>query len=315
MVSHLLDAGNVDPNRDDLPSIVSAVNCILVALLRRTWADLQQFNPWSRSDLAGPSRATRSTITSVTPAQAGVHLSEECTGGSVDPGLRRDDGGEAADADRDRAARILRRPRPFLPGDFVTTEQGTGLVHMAPDHGEDDFLLCKANGIEPVFAVEGDGRYRADWAWLGGQGSVINAKFNAPDGPICSDLRAAGALLAASADYKHSYPHSWRSKAKLIFRATPQWFIPMDAPLLPLEGGGDSREARRVGVVGPAQAAVSMPPPPPGPREDARLSTSPLQGEGITLRQTALTAIAATRWVPPRARTASARWSRGGPTG
>ena len=119
------------------------------------------------------------------------------------------------------------KPRPFLPGNFVTTEQGTGLVHMAPDHGEDDFDLCKANGIDPVFAIEGDGKYRADWAWLGGQGSVINAKFNAPDGPICSDLRESGALLAASADYKHSYPHSWRSKAKLIFRATPQWFIPM----------------------------------------------------------------------------------------
>src|SRR4249919_3026730 len=56
------------------------------------------------------------------------------------------------------------KPRPFLPGDFVTTETGTGLVHMAPDHGEDDFALCKANGIEPVFAVEADGKYRADWA-------------------------------------------------------------------------------------------------------------------------------------------------------
>ncbi|PEQ12055.1 isoleucine--tRNA ligase [Novosphingobium sp. PC22D] len=120
------------------------------------------------------------------------------------------------------------RPRPFLPGDFVTTESGTGLVHMAPDHGEDDFDLCKAHGIEPVFAVEGDGKYRADWAWLGGEGSVINPKFNAPDGPICSDLKSAGGLLAASADYRHSYPHSWRSKAKVIFRCTPQWFVPMD---------------------------------------------------------------------------------------
>ncbi len=129
------------------------------------------------------------------------------------------------------------KPRPFLPGEFVTTEQGTGLVHMAPDHGEDDFALCKANGIDPVFAVEGDGKYRADWAWLGGQGSVINPKFNAPNGPICSDLRDAGALLAASADYRHSYPHSWRSKAKLIFRATPQWFIPMDTPLPPSPSG------------------------------------------------------------------------------
>jgi isoleucyl-tRNA synthetase len=131
------------------------------------------------------------------------------------------------------------KPRPFLPGDFVTTDQGTGLVHMAPDHGVDDFELCKANGIDPVFAVEADGKYRADWAWLGGQGSVINNKFNAPDGPICSDLREAGALLAASADFSHSYPHSWRSKAKVIYRCTPQWFIAMDRAIspLPLEGG------------------------------------------------------------------------------
>ena len=120
------------------------------------------------------------------------------------------------------------KPRPMLAGDFVTTDSGTGLVHMAPDHGEDDFDLCKANGIEPVFAVEGDGKYRADWLWLGGEGSVINPKFNAPDGPICAALRESGGLLAASADYKHSYPHSWRSKAKVIYRCTPQWFVPMD---------------------------------------------------------------------------------------
>src|SRR5574338_1064796 len=123
------------------------------------------------------------------------------------------------------------RQRPFLAGDFVTTDQGTGLVHMAPDHGEDDFELCRANGIDPVFAVDAAGFYRPDWAWLGGQGSVINAKFNAPDGPICSDLREAGALLAASADFRHNYPHSWRSKAKVIYRCTPQWFIAMDKPL------------------------------------------------------------------------------------
>ncbi|UVI40068.1 isoleucine--tRNA ligase [Qipengyuania spongiae] len=132
-------------------------------------------------------------------------------------------------------------PRPFLPGDFVTTDSGTGLVHMAPDHGEDDFVLCKAYGLEPQFAVMDDGRYRDDWPWLGADDldaegkerrrSVINKPFNAPDGPICSDLRDAGALLAASDDYRHSYPHSWRSKAKIIFRCTPQWFVPMDKPL------------------------------------------------------------------------------------
>ncbi|KWV94777.1 isoleucine--tRNA ligase [Erythrobacter sp. AP23] len=127
------------------------------------------------------------------------------------------------------------KPRPFLPGDFVTTDSGTGLVHMSPDHGEDDFLLCREHGIEPQFAVMADGRYRDDWLWLGGDDerrrSVINKPFNAPDGPICSDLREAGALLSASDDYQHSYPHSWRSKAKVIFRCTPQWFVPMDKPL------------------------------------------------------------------------------------
>jgi isoleucyl-tRNA synthetase len=158
------------------------------------------------------------------------------------------------------------KPRPFLPGDFVTTDAGTGLVHMAPDHGEDDFILCKANGIEPVFAVEGDGKYRADWLWLGGQGSVINPKFNAPDGPICAALRDAGGLLAASADYKHSYPHSWRSKAKVIFRCTPQWFIPMDRT-----------------------------------------------AQGQTLRDTALGAIAATRFVPEKGRNRLASMVEGRP--
>ena len=150
------------------------------------------------------------------------------------------------------------KPRPFLEADYVTTDAGTGLVHMAPDFGEEDFLLAKANGIDPVFPVEDNGMFRADWAWMGGQGSVIAPKFNAPDGPVCSDLAQAGALLGASADFRHSYPHSWRSKAKLIYRCTPQWFIPMDR--------------------------------------------APAANNGATLRETALDAIAHTRWVPERSR-------------
>ncbi|WP_420381282.1 isoleucine--tRNA ligase [Novosphingobium sp.] len=140
------------------------------------------------------------------------------------------------------------RPRPFLAGDFVTTESGTGLVHMSPDHGEDDFILCKAHGIEPVFAVEADGRYRADWGWLPGEGSVINPKFNAPDGPVCTALREVGALVAATADYKHSYPHSWRSKAKVIFRCTPQWFVPMDKAIT-LDGDTHTLRERAVTAI------------------------------------------------------------------
>ncbi len=174
------------------------------------------------------------------------------------------------------------KPRPFLPGEFVTTEAGTGLVHMAPDHGEDDFLLCKANGIDPVFAVQGDGTYRPDWAWLGGQGSVINKKFVAADGPICSDLREVGVLLSASDDFQHSYPHSWRSKAKVIFRATPQWFIPMDRPDTTMDPGLALANVDPISGVTP-------------------LLTVPL-GNGATLRQTALDAIERTRWVPERSR-------------
>src|SRR3954447_19646764 len=168
------------------------------------------------------------------------------------------------------------KPRPLLAGEFVTTDQGTGLVHMAPDHGEDDFELCRANGIDPVFAVDAGGFYRPDWLWLGGQGSVINAKFNAPDGPICSDLREAGALLAASADFKHSYPHSWRSKAKVIYRCTPQWFIAMDRslPAWHCESFAEQRWDNEGG-------AIEQTP---------------------TLRQLAMQAIADTRFVPEKGR-------------
>ena len=185
-------------------------------------------------------------------------------------------------------------PRPLLPGDFVTTDSGTGLVHMAPDHGEDDFELCKSAGINPVFAVMDDGRYRDDWGWLGGADerrmSVINPRFNAPDGPICSDLREAGALLAASADYAHSYPHSWRSKAKVIFRCTPQWFVPMDSPLPSGEGPG---------VGGPPSATAEHPSPTRWPDGPASL---PLKGRGSTLRDVALSEIARVRFIPEKGR-------------
>ncbi len=172
-------------------------------------------------------------------------------------------------------------PRPMLAGDFVTTDAGTGVVHMAPDHGEDDFDLCKANGIAPKFVVDDDGRYREDWGWLPRTDernmSVINPKFNAPDGPICSDLKEAGALLSASTDYRHSYPHSWRSKAKVIFRCTPQWFVPMDKPLSTFDYA--------VADAGPLGGAVAL----------------GTQGDNTaTLRQTAMAAIEETRFVPAK---------------
>ena len=112
---------------------------------------------------------------------------------------------------------------PLLMGDFVTTEQGTGLVHMAPSHGEDDFALCRANGIQPTEDVGGDGVYAPGVPIFAGL-HVFKAA-----GPVGEALDAAGGLLHRG-KLLHSYPHSWRSKAPLIFRATPQWFIRLDGP-------------------------------------------------------------------------------------
>ena len=113
--------------------------------------------------------------------------------------------------------------RPILLGEFVTTEQGSGLVHMAPAHGEEDFALCRAHGITVSESVGEDGRYTPGVPLFAGL-HVFKAA-----GPVGAALEAAGGLLARGT-LVHSYPHSWRSKAPLIYRATPQWFIRMDGP-------------------------------------------------------------------------------------
>ena len=112
---------------------------------------------------------------------------------------------------------------PLLFGDFVTTEAGTGFVHIAPGHGEEDFQLGRARGIEVPDTVGPDGTFNA---WVPGFAGVH--VYKAAD-PVCAALAAAGGLLARGS-LVHSYPHSWRSRAPLIFRATPQWFIRMDGP-------------------------------------------------------------------------------------
>jgi isoleucyl-tRNA synthetase len=110
---------------------------------------------------------------------------------------------------------------PVLVGEFVTTEAGTGIVHMAPGHGEDDFFLCRANGIAVPDTVQGDGTYYPSVPLFAG----VHV-YKAAD-PVCAALQAAGNLLHRE-EFMHSYPHSWRSKAPLIYRATPNWFIRMD---------------------------------------------------------------------------------------
>lgn len=110
---------------------------------------------------------------------------------------------------------------PLLPGDHVTTEQGTGLVHTAPGHGEEDFLLGRAFGLEVPDTVAEDGTYTDQVPIFAGD-HVFKV-----DDRMCSELTGAGALLARG-KLRHSYPHSWRSKAPVIFRATRQWFISME---------------------------------------------------------------------------------------
>ena len=111
---------------------------------------------------------------------------------------------------------------PMLEARFVTTEQGTGIVHCAPSHGPDDFNLCMNNGIKAIETVDGDGRYTKNVALFEG---IHIFKSNSI---VIEKLKDQKKLLS-SGELVHSYPHSWRSKAPLVHRATPQWFISMDS--------------------------------------------------------------------------------------
>jgi isoleucyl-tRNA synthetase len=120
---------------------------------------------------------------------------------------------------------------PVLPGDFVTTDTGTGFVHIAPGHGEDDWHLGKQFGIAIPDTVQGDGHYYPHVAIFAGQEVLAqgkNGKYYSPVAkPVIAAMTECGNLLAHG-KVEHSYPHSWRSKAPLIFRNTPQWFISME---------------------------------------------------------------------------------------
>ena len=145
---------------------------------------------------------------------------------------------------------------PLLPGGFVTDTDGTGFVHIAPGHGADDFDLGRKHGIAVPETVAADGSYVASLPLFAGKRVYKpNGKEGDANAAVIAALKQAGALLG-EAKLVHSYPHSWRSKAPLIFRTTPQWFIGMD-----IKGA-----------------------------------------DGQTLRETALAAIDATRWIPEQGR-------------
>jgi isoleucyl-tRNA synthetase len=113
------------------------------------------------------------------------------------------------------------RQVPVIAGDFVTLEAGTGAVHIAPGHGEDDFAAGVANELEIYNPVGADGVYLPGTPLFEGQ--HINKAADA----ILEVLTQQGCLLNRE-PYHHSYPHCWRHRTPLIFRATPQWFVNLD---------------------------------------------------------------------------------------
>ena len=159
---------------------------------------------------------------------------------------------------------------PLLPGAHVTADTGTGFVHTAPGHGTEDFEVfeehrgaLEARGIDTKipFTVDEAGFFTRDAPGFEGKRVVDDkGKFGDANQAVIAALSDAGALIAR-ARLKHDYPHSWRSKKPVIYRATPQWFIAMDKP--------------------------------------AALATPGNSSQG-TLRSRALTAIGATRFVPPQ---------------
>ena len=111
---------------------------------------------------------------------------------------------------------------PMLEARFVTTEQGTGIVHCAPSHGPDDFNLCLNNGIKAIETVDDDGKYTENISLFEGL-HIFKAN------PIVIEKLREQNKLLSNGELVHSYPHSWRSKAPLVHRATPQWFISMES--------------------------------------------------------------------------------------
>ncbi|MGV8987524.1 MAG: isoleucine--tRNA ligase [Cypionkella sp.] len=120
---------------------------------------------------------------------------------------------------------------PLLPGDHVTDDAGTGFVHTAPSHGDDDYQMGLKFGLPMTYNVEPDGTYRTSLPVFGGQAIITpDGKEGPANVSVIKQLAYNGALLAKG-KLKHSYPHSWRSKAPLIYRNTPQWFVAIDKSL------------------------------------------------------------------------------------
>jgi len=118
---------------------------------------------------------------------------------------------------------FLERQSKLILGGFVTTDAGTGLVHVAPGHGADDYVAGRENGLGLLSPVDDDGNFTAE----AGLPELVGRHVFQSNERIIELLEERGALLARE-DYEHSYPHCWRSKTPIIFRAVEQFFISLD---------------------------------------------------------------------------------------
>ncbi len=117
---------------------------------------------------------------------------------------------------------FLDKSSRLVNAEYVTMDSGTGCVHTAPGFGADDYQTCKRYGMEMVVPVDDRGRH-TDYA-----GKYAGMTTDESNPVILADMKESGALFA-SEDITHSYPHCWRCKHPIIFRATPQWFCSVDA--------------------------------------------------------------------------------------
>ncbi len=115
----------------------------------------------------------------------------------------------------------LARQVPVILGEHVTLDAGTGAVHTAPAHGQEDYAVAARYSLPVVNPVGPDGRFAADTPLVAG------LRVHEAEAVVVQELERRGALLR-SEPLRHSYPHCWRHKTPVIFRATPQWFISMD---------------------------------------------------------------------------------------
>jgi isoleucyl-tRNA synthetase len=162
---------------------------------------------------------------------------------------------------------------PIICGEHVTLEAGTGLVHTAPAHGVDDYFVGQKYHLPTNNPVADDGKFAANLPLVGG---LFVWKAN---DVVIAALQASGHLLHLE-KVKHSYPHCWRHKTPIIFRATPQWFIGMEQKFPPLQGEGQGGD-------GFSSTAQTHPHP-----------NLPPEREGTPLRTLANCAVANTEFFP-----------------